>query len=69
VGGKDTAAGDPLGGTNHIPLNRTSRDKEEKEMGAEGGAPARPLPAPSPGPEKQPVPVVLYALNAMKFVD
>jgi E3 ubiquitin-protein ligase HUWE1 len=68
VGGKDTADGGPLGGTNHVPLNRTSRDKEEREMGAEGSA-VEPLPAPSPRPEKQPVPVVLYALNAMNFVD
>ena len=45
----------------------SDEEEEEEENGGEAGA--EPLPAPSPGPEKQPVPLVDYVLNAMKFVD
>ena len=60
----------------HITLNRggggeASSDEEEEEddNGGETGAVGDPLPATSPSPEKEPVPLVDYVLNVMKFVD
>ena len=77
AGSKETPAASASTGNgvnNHLPMNRggggeasSDEEEEEEENGGEGGA--EPLPAPSPGPEKQPVPLVDYVLNAMKFVD
>ena len=71
---KETSNG---GGTGpHININRggggeasSDEEDEDEENGGETGVVTDPLPAQSPSPEKEPVPLVDYVLNVMKFVD
>ena len=71
---ESTAANGP--GSGALNMNRgvggeasSDEEEEEEENGGETGVVADPLPAQSPSPEKEPVPLVDYVLNVMKFVD